>query len=191
MIFYATKETLERYKLKTPDQMSKPMQPFVKAIIEREQGNSIYEWGCKLFHFDRRKCLQFIHFKTRLVIFLVDVKMADVEHVADMIAQYLFALYHDDKDMQKDLEKYFASTPIACFDKITNRSIIAKLNHIQSDWAWDGYRFYEYIRDGILYAKEINRDVNDYPFSTKEFGKEEWRIPYRYFAEVIKENFDV
>ena len=43
MIFYATKETLERYKLNVPDQMSEPMQPFVKAIIEREQGNSIYE----------------------------------------------------------------------------------------------------------------------------------------------------
>ena len=93
--------------------------------------------------------------------------------------------------MQKSLEKYFASAPIACFDKITNRSIITKLNHIQSDWAWDGYRFYEYIRDGILHTKEINRDVNDCPFSTKESGKEEWHIPYRYFAEVIKENFDV
>ena len=91
--------------------------------------------------------------------------------------------------MQKSLEKYFASAPIACFDKITNRSIIAKLNHIQSDWTWDGYRFYEYIRDGILHTKEINRDVNDCPFSTKDSGKENWHIPYRYFAEVIKEAF--
>lgn len=189
MIFYATKETFERYKLKMPDQMPEPARPLVKAVIEMERGNSIYEWGCKLFYFDRRKCLQFIHFKTRLVIFLVDVKMADVEYAADMVAQYLFNLYKDDNDMQKALEKYFASAPIACFDKITNRSIITKLNHIQSDWAWDGYRFYEYIRDGILHTKEINRDVNDYPFSTKESGKEECHIPYKYFAEVIKQQF--
>ena len=74
MIFYATKETLGRYKLKTPDQMSEPIRPFIKAIIEREQGNSIYEGGY-------------------------------------------------------------------------------------------------------------------YPFSTKESGKEEWHIPYSYFAEVIKEAF--
>ena len=191
MIFYATKETLERYKLKIPEHISEPMKPFVKAIIEKEQGDSMYEWGCKLFHFDRRKCLQMIHFKTRLVVFLVDIKMADIEHAPDMVAHYLFNFYADDPDMQKALEKYFESSPIACFDKITNRSIITKLNHIQSDWAWDGQRFYKYIRDGILHTKEINRDVNDYPFSTKESGREEWHIPYKYFAEVIKQQFGI
>ena len=70
MIFYATKETLERYRLKLPDQFSEPMRPYIKAIIEKERGNSIYEWGCKLFHFDRRKCLQVIHFKTCFYGFL-------------------------------------------------------------------------------------------------------------------------
>ena len=191
MIFYATKETLERYKLKTPDQMSELVKPFAKAMVEREKGNSMYEWGCKLFHFDSRKCLQMIHFKTRLVIFLVDIKMADVVHAPDMVAQHLFTLYDSDKEMKKALENYFASSPMACFDKIANRSIITKLNHIQSDWAWDGYRFYEYIRDGILHTKEINRDVNYYPFSTKESGKEEWHIPYKYFAEAIKQQFGI
>ena len=135
--------------------------------------------------------MQFIHFKTRLVIFLVDIKMADIDQAPNMIAQYLFNLYADDLDMQKALEKYFEASPMFCFDKITNKSIIAKLNHIQSDWAWDGYRFYEYIRDGILHTKEINRDVNDYPFLTKDSGKEEWHIPYRYFAEVIKQQFSI
>lgn len=149
----------------------------------------MYEWGCKLFHFDRRKCLQVIHFKTRFVIFLVDIKMADMEHVPDMVAQYLFTIYESDKEMQKALEKYFASSPVACFDRITNRSIITRLNHIQSDWAWDGQRFYEYIRDGILHAKEINRDVNNYLFSTKENGKTEYHLPYRCFAEIIKKEF--
>ena len=189
MIFYATKETLERYKLTTPDRISEPMRPYVKAVIEREQGNAIYEWGCKLFYFDRRKCLQMLHFKTRLVVFLVDIKVADVEHALDLVAYYLFNLYADDPDMKKALEKYLESSPIACFDRITNRSVITKLNQIQSNWAWDGQRFYQYIRDGILHTKEINRDVNDCPFSTKESGREEWHIPYKYFAEVIKKQF--
>ena len=52
MIFYATKETLERYKLTTPDRISEPLRPYFKAVIEREQGNAIYEWGCKLFYPD-------------------------------------------------------------------------------------------------------------------------------------------
>ena len=46
-------------------------------------------------------------------------------------------------------------------------------------------------RNGILHTKEINRDVNDYPFSTKESGKEEWHIPYKYFAEAIKQQFGI
>ena len=189
MIFYATQKTLERYKLKTPDQMPEALRPFVKSMVEKEQGNALYEWGCKLFHFDRRKCLQIIHFKTRFVIFLIDIKMADIEKAPSLMAQYLFKLYETDKNMQKALERYFSSSPLVCFDKITNRSIIAKMNHMQSDWALDGYRFYEYIRDGILHSLEINRDVNEYPCSTKENGKEEWYIPYAYFADVIKEQF--
>ena len=65
------------------------------------------------------------------------------------------------------------------------------LIYIQSNWAWDGQRFYKYIRDGILHTKKINRDVNDYPFPTKESGKEEWHIPYKYFAEVVKQRFGI
>ena len=186
MIYYATKETLERYKLKTPEEMTEPIQGLVKAVKLKEQGRSLYEWGCKLFHFDGRKCLQVIHFKTRLVIFLVDVKMADIEHAPDMVAHYLFDIYSGDGDMQIALEKYFESSPLVCFDRLTNRSIVSKLNHMQADWAWDGKRFYEYIVDGILHTRKINRDVNDYPFSTKENGKTEWKIPYDYFAEAIK-----
>lgn len=189
MIFYATKETLEKYKLKTPEQLSESIQPFARAMIENEQGDQIMEWGCKLFYFDRRKCLQLLNFKTRFVVFLVDIKMSDVNDVPNMLAHYLFSLYETDGQMQTALEKYFASSPFACYDKITNRSMITKLNQIQRDWAFDGYRFYEYIRDGILHTMEINRDVNDMPCTIKENGKEEWHIPYKYFRDEIKNRF--
>ena len=171
MFFYATKETLERYKLKTPEQFSESIQPFARAMIENERGDQIMEWECKLFYFDRRKCLQLLNFKTRFVVFLVDIKMSDVNDVPNMLAQYLFSLYEKDRPMQAALEKYFASSPFVCYDKITDRSMITKLNHIQRDWAFDGYRFYEYIRDGILHTMEINRDVNHMPCRIKENGK--------------------
>ena len=129
MIFYATQKTLERYKLKTPDQMREEVRPFVGHMIEKDQGDALYEWGCKLFHFDRKKCLQFIHFKTRMVIFLIDVKMADIKKAPSLMAQYLFKLYETDKDMQDALESYFDSSPLVCFNKITNRSMISKMNH--------------------------------------------------------------
>ena len=49
VIFYATKETMQRYKLKAPDQLKAEIAPYAQAVVQSEQGNRLYEWGCKLF----------------------------------------------------------------------------------------------------------------------------------------------
>lgn len=48
---------------------------------------------------------------------------------------------------------------IVAFSKITDRSIIASLNHNQFEFADDGYAFYDYIENGILKSKEINKKI--------------------------------
>lgn len=189
MIYYATKETMQRYKLKTPGELTSEIAPFAQIIVQREKGNRLYEWGCKLFYFDRRKCLQVMHFETKFVIFLVDLKMKDIEFAANAVAQYIMDMYSVDKKMQKALERYFASSPYACFDKITDRSIIASMNSIQTWWAMDGYRFYDYVKDGILCTKQINWDVNQFPTTRKVDNKDEWIIPYELFSETNKKQF--
>lgn len=50
MIYYATQETMDRYKLKRPHEMSTGIKELCEQIIEKEQGNSLYEWGVKLFY---------------------------------------------------------------------------------------------------------------------------------------------
>ena len=189
MIYYATKETLQRYKLKTPEQFESEMAPFVRAVVNRERGNRLFEWGCKLFYFDRRKCLQIMHFETKLVIFLVDLKVKDLECVGDAVAHYLLDLYTGDSGMEQALKNYFAAAPLVCFDRITDKSIIASLNGVQSRWAWDGYRFYDYIKDGILHTRKINREVNEMPQTRKINGKEECLYPYDLFEQTIKKHF--
>ena len=62
--------------------------------------------------------------------------------------------------MTKILEKFFEDYPACTFSKITDRSIIASLNHNQFEFADDGYAFYDYIENGILKSKEINRKIN-------------------------------
>ena len=101
MIYYATKETLQRYKLKTPEQFESEMAPLARAVVDRERGNRMFEWGCKLFYFDRRKCLQIMHFETKLVIFLVDLKVKDLECVGNAVAHYLLDLYAGLKKLSK------------------------------------------------------------------------------------------
>ena len=142
MIYYATQQTLERYKLNTPENFQSETGDIVRMIANKERGNRLYEWGCKLFYFDRRKCLQVVHFASKLTIFLIDIKMDDIVYATNAVAQYIFDIYDGDKMMKRALERYFKSSPIVVFDKITDRSIIATLNKTQSDWAEDGYYFY-------------------------------------------------
>ena len=49
MNYYATKETLQRYKLKTPEQFESEMAPFVRAVVDRERGNRLFEWDVSCF----------------------------------------------------------------------------------------------------------------------------------------------
>lgn len=74
--------------------------------------------------------------------------------------------------------------------KITDRSIISTLNKTQRDWAEDGYRFYEFIENGILQSKKINRQINrDWIFTRKVNGKTEYIRSAEEFERIIKENF--
>ena len=45
------------------------------------------------------------------------------------------------------------------------------LNGIQSRWAWDEYCFYDYIKDGVLHTKKVNRYVNEMPHTKKVNAK--------------------
>lgn len=190
MIFYATQQTLEKYKLSTPENFRSEMGDIVRMIARKERGNRLYEWGCKLFYFDRRKCLQVVHFESKLTIFLIDIKMDDFAYAADTVAHYIFDIYDGDKVMKRALERYFNSAPIAVFDKITDRSIINTLNRTQRYWAQDGYFFYSFIENGILQSKKINRTINrNWIFTRKVNGKTEYINSAEEFERIIKENF--
>lgn len=67
--------------------------------------------------------------------------------------------------------------------------MITSMNSVLRQWAFDGYRFYDYISNGILHTRQINRDVNEMPATVTMDGKKECIIPYDYFAQTIKERF--
>lgn len=137
MIIYATKQTFERYKLKEPKELTSPLNKIVDTIIEKESGGKIYEWDAKLFYFDIRKCIQVVNFASKMTLFLIDVKVDDLEKVGHTIANYLFELYKKDKQMVKTLEHMFELYPFSCFDKLKDKSIIATLNATQRGFAED------------------------------------------------------
>lgn len=177
------------FGLKTPENLISPISSLAQIVKQKEAGRRIYEWGCKLFYLDGRKCLQIMHFETKLVIYLIDWEIDEIEFAANAVAEYLLDMYKSDKHMQDALKRFFASAKNVIFDKITDRSMISCMNSMLSRWAMDGYRFYEYIDNGMLRTKKINRDVNDFPATITIDGEKNWIIPYEYFAQTIKKHF--
>jgi hypothetical protein len=190
MILYATKQTIDRFKIKMPNEMHPIPQAESKQIIMTEQGDGLLEWGLKLFYFDHRKCIQAMNFASKLTIFLVDVKVADMENVANIIALYLLDLYKTDKNIVRTLEKFFSQYSLCAYSKLTDRSIISSLNRNQMVFADDGYAFYDYFENGILQTRKINYDVNFEWLLTQTIdGKTEYIYPGERFKELLLERY--
>lgn len=161
MILNCTQKTKERFRIKYKEEFEdKFAAKIVERIIDKEKNDDFLNWGLKYFSFDRRKCIQVVHFKTKLNIYLFDIKVSDLENIGNIIANYLLEIYHDDELMIQLLHKYFSENPICVFTKLTNKSAISSLNSNETYFMADGYRFYDYIENNILNTIEINKDAN-------------------------------
>ena len=161
MILNCTQKTKERSRIKYKEEFEdKFAAKIVERIIDKEKNDDFLNWGLKYFSFDRRKCIQVVHFKTKLNIYLFDIKVSDLENIGNIIANYLLEIYHDDELMIQLLHKYFSENPICVFTKLTNKSAISSLNSNETYFMADGYRFYDYIENNILNTIEINKDAN-------------------------------
>ena len=64
------------------------------------------------------------------------------------------------------------------------------MNHNQFIFADDGYAFYEYIENGILRSKEINRKFNWKYLTTQTInGKKDYIYPAEYFRELLMHRY--
>lgn len=191
MIFYATKKTFERYKLKEPHEFSDEMaRDFVMSLFEHQKGDPYKEWALKLFYFDRRKCIACVNFATKLTIFLVDIKVNDLTEIGNYVAHYIQYLFENDEQIQPYLEKYMTDDPLFLFAPLKNKSAIATVNHAVTDFACDGYRLYDYIEGGILNTHQLNYDANFDNLTTVAInGRKEYVYPGEYFKQLIIERY--
>lgn len=186
MILYATKQTIERYKLQMVDELSPEMSTLAHAVIERDAGSMLREWGIKLFYFDGRKCLQAVNFASKFTLFLFDIKIGDLVNIGPLMVEYMLDLYQDDPEMIKCLHRMFEQDQYIAFAPLKNKSMISTLNLTQSDYAFDGQRFWEYVENGVLHTREINRDVNfNYFFTYKAIRMKDYYYPAELFREQV------
>ena len=52
MILYATKQTIERFKIQIFEDIQSANKDLAKKVIEEQQNDELLEWGIKLFYFD-------------------------------------------------------------------------------------------------------------------------------------------
>ena len=115
MIIYVTKETFDKYKLNRPEDLKPPLDALARTTIEKEARDRLCEWGGKLFYFDRRKCMQIVNFASKFTLFLVDFKLSDLPNIGDYIAEYIFDIYSEDKEMLSALKRMFEEHRYMCF----------------------------------------------------------------------------
>lgn len=191
MILYVTKQTFERYKLKLPEEFSDPIAgALANAVLQRESGDRLLEWGGKLFYFDRRKCLQAVNFASKLTFVLVDIKMEDREYIGSLIAHYMLKLYEANKEMTHLIKRLFKEHPAVCFSRLKDKSAIATLNHTQTNYLLDGLRLGEFIWDGILHTVELNNEINrNWLFTQRINGRSEYIYPAERFEQLLCERY--
>ena len=132
MILYATKQTIQEFEIPMPDELSKFTKIMAEKVISEQRNDNLLEWGLKYFEFDGRKCVQAVNFASKLGIFLFDINNDEIQWIANGIAIYLKEIYAKDIEMQKVLDRFFEEYPACAFSRLTNKSIIASLNHNQS-----------------------------------------------------------
>ncbi len=191
MIIYPTKKTVERFNIPMPTDFEyEETRDYVQSVINAEKGDKLLEWGMKLFYFDGRKCLQVSNFASKLTFFFIDIKKSEFSNVPNWLAMFMNELYEDDEQMKILIEHYFFEHKVACFDKLTDKSAIATLNHTEVDFLWSGDRLYLYISDNILHSRQLNKDVNrDHIVTIKNNGKTNYVFPAEYFKKLLIERY--
>lgn len=190
MILYATKQTIKDLDIPMPEELSDFNNIMAKNIIKEQTDDKLLEWGLKVFYFDGRKCVQAVNFASKMAIFLFDIKNDEIQWIANGIAIYLNEIYSKDKKMLNLLERFYKEYPACAFSRLTNKSIIASLNHNQFEFADDGYKFYDYIKNNILNSKRINNDFNWDNLTTATInGKKEYVYPAEYFRKLLIERY--
>ena len=99
MIVYLTKQTIERYSVKVPMEYDKT-KVMIADIVEKEKEDKLFEWGAKLFYFERKKCIQLVNFETKLTFFIFDIKVKEFNSIGKCLINSLYEIYKDKLGME-------------------------------------------------------------------------------------------
>jgi hypothetical protein len=189
MIVYLTKQTIERYSVKVPMEYDKT-KVMIADIVEKEKEDKLFEWGAKLFYFERKKCIQLVNFETKLTFFIFDIKVKEFNSIGKYLINSLYEIYKDKLGMEPLLEKYIQEAGKVYFLRLKDKSIISTLNATQRIYVETGSGFYYFIQEKILNATKINRHINfKWVFTRKEGKKTDYFTSGERFEEILRKRY--
>lgn len=120
MIIYATKDTIKKYNIPMPDELSVFNGILAKRTIEEQSGDRLLEWGIKYYNFMGLECIQCVNFASKLTICLYEFNQEDLPYIGDMIIRYILDIYNDNEEMQELVKKFCDDYPILAFSRLTD-----------------------------------------------------------------------
>ncbi len=186
MIIYATENTIRDYNVKMPDELRYPVSIIAQSVIARESGDDLLKWGCAAFEIDGVKCLQLTNFAGLLTVFLIKWEESDLHNLSQYLLQYLYDIYSGDSEAERCIGCMLQETQSVCFAKLIDGGVKTAMDSIRHMAARDGNRFFDYISDGVMRTREINRDMN---FDWYTSGTIDNEHPGEYFRKILTERY--
>lgn len=190
MIIYSTKETIKQFNIKMSRELGYPLNEAAQAVINREGGDELLEWGAKYFEFDGRKCMQIMNLASMFTLFLVDVGRVELHHIGNMMANYMHDIYENDEKMLGAIEKMFSISNGICHVSLNDSNVLMMMTQTQLKFALNGRRFYSFVENGVLNVSAINKQFNrEWPVRITVDDKSEEFLPADKFRELMIERF--
>ena len=178
MEYYATKLTIDRFRL--------PQQESAKP----DEVDELFQWGLKVFYFEKKKCLQILNFASKLTVFLYDVKVKDTENIPELLQRNLWPLFEQDEEIHSALKWFLGQLNPAVYAPLQNRSIVSSLNYNQTYYLMDGAELLQYLEDGKPNMTELNAAYNfRFLVGKKINGKTDYIVPAEEFKKLLMEKY--
>lgn len=178
MKYNATKLTIARFRL--PQHES----------VESAEPDDLFQWGLKVFYFQKNKCLQILNFASKLTVFLYDVKIKDTENIPELLEQNLWTLFQQDEEIHTALKWYLGQLNSVVYAPLKNRSIVSSLNYNQTHYLLDGAELLLYLEDGKPNMMQLNAAYNfRFLVGKKIDGKTDFIVPAEEFKKLLMEMY--
>ena len=171
MILYATNKTFLSYKLKTAEDFTYPRSEIARGFLELEQGDSLLEWGMKLFRMGEARCIHLVNLGTGLTLYLFGVERSDIGLLGRVMEYYIRELYKSDSEMTECLDTMFSRVKVCQFAHLTDDGIVGAMEASEQEFIFSEKYLPECVKGGALDGCEVNRRANfDYtPDAAKRF----------------------